>query len=85
MKEATKGSLVTGVIGSDTHIVGNRILSRALEQAGFQVVALGALTPAGEFVDAAIETNADAILPGSLHGSGPRRYPALCGRLSGGG
>jgi len=61
MKKASKGTLVTGVIGSDTHIVGNRILSRALEQAGFEVVALGALTPASEFVDAAIETNADAI------------------------
>ena len=81
MREATKGSLVTGVIGSDTHIVGNRILSRALEQAGFQVVALGALTPAGEFVDAAIETNADAILVSSLYGQGEldcRGFRDLC-------
>ncbi|PZP49032.1 MAG: methylaspartate mutase, partial [Azospira oryzae] len=39
-------TLVTGVIGSDTHIVGNRILSMALEKAGYKVVALGALTPA---------------------------------------
>ena len=78
---ADKGTLVTGVIGSDTHIVGNRILSRALEQAGFQVVALGALTPAGEFVDAAIETNADAILVSSLYGQGEldcRGFRNLC-------
>jgi methylaspartate mutase sigma subunit len=63
-------TLVTGVIGSDTHIVGNRILSMALEKAGFKVVSLGALTPAEDFVKAAIETNADAILISSLYGQG---------------
>jgi methylaspartate mutase sigma subunit len=63
-------TLVTGVIGSDTHIVGNRILSMALEKAGFKVVGLGALTPAEDFVKAAIETNADAILISSLYGQG---------------
>src|SRR5512140_3103012 len=36
-----KAVIVTGVIGSDTHIVGNRILSMALEQAGYKVVSLG--------------------------------------------
>ncbi len=65
-----RATLVTGVIGSDTHIVGNRILSRALEAAGFEVVALGALTPPGEFIEAAIETAADAILVSSLYGQG---------------
>lgn len=81
MTTLSKGTLVTGVIGSDTHIVGNRILSRALEQAGFNVVALGALTPASEFVDAAIETNADAILVSSLYGQGEldcRGFRDLC-------
>ena len=63
-------TLVTGVIGSDTHIVGNRILSMALEKAGFKVVGLGALTPAEDFVKAAIETDADAILISSLYGQG---------------
>lgn len=62
--------LITGVIGSDTHIVGNRILSRALEQAGFRVVSLGALTPAADFIKAAVETAADAILVSSLYGQG---------------
>lgn len=62
--------LVTGVIGSDTHIVGNRILSLALEKAGFRVVSLGALTPAADFIKAAIETAADAILVSSLYGQG---------------
>lgn len=61
---------MTGVIGADAHIVGNRILSMALESAGYKVVALGALTPADEFIRAAIETNADAILLSSLYGQG---------------
>jgi methylaspartate mutase sigma subunit len=63
-------TLVTGVIGSDTHIVGNRILSMALEEAGYKVVSLGALTPAQDFVKAAVETAADAILVSSLYGQG---------------
>jgi len=74
-------TIVTGVIGSDTHIVGNRILSMALEKAGFKVVALGALTPAPEFVKAAVETNADAILVSSLYGQGEldcRGFRELC-------
>ncbi len=73
--------LVTGVIGADTHIVGNRILSRALEKAGFRVTGLGALTPAGDFIKAAIETAADAILVSSLYGQGEldcRGFRDLC-------
>ena len=31
---AMRRTIVTGVVGSDTHIVGNRILSMALEKAG---------------------------------------------------
>lgn len=69
---SNKGSrtVITGVIGADCHIVGNRILSLALQQAGFRVVALGALTPADDFVKAAVETDADAILVSSLYGHG---------------
>lgn len=74
-------TLVTGVIGADTHIVGNRILSMALEKAGYRVAALGALTPAADFVRAAIETRADAILVSSLYGQGEidcRGFRDLC-------
>jgi methylaspartate mutase sigma subunit len=67
---ARNRTLITGVIGSDTHIVGNRILSLALEKAGFKVVSLGALTPGADFIKAAIETAADAILVSSLYGQG---------------
>lgn len=63
-------TLVTGVIGTDPHIIGNRILSYALQEAGFNVVSLGAYTPAEEFIKAAIETNASAILVGSFTGQG---------------
>jgi methylaspartate mutase sigma subunit len=74
-------TLVTGVIGADTHIVGNRILSLALEKAGYKVVTLGALTPAQDFVRAAIETDADGIMVSSLYGQGEidcRGFRDLC-------
>jgi methylaspartate mutase sigma subunit len=73
--------VVTGVIGSDTHIVGNRIISMALEKAGYKVISLGALTPASDFIKAAIETKADAILVSSLYGQGEldcRGFRDLC-------
>jgi methylaspartate mutase sigma subunit len=79
--EHKQKTLITGVIGSDTHIVGNRILSMALEKAGYKVVSLGALTPAHEFVKAAVETAADAILISSLYGQGEldcRGFRDLC-------
>lgn len=79
--ERKQRTLVTGVIGSDTHIVGNRILSMALENAGYKVVSLGALTPAEDFVKAAVETAADAILISSLYGQGEldcRGFRELC-------
>jgi methylaspartate mutase sigma subunit len=77
----SKRTLITGVIGSDTHIVGNRILSMALEDAGYQVVSLGALTPAEDFIKAAIETAADGIMVSSLYGQGEldcRGFRDLC-------
>ena len=74
-------TIVTGVIGADTHIVGNRILSMALEDAGYRVVSLGALTPAIDVIRAAVETAADAILVSSLYGQGEldcRGFRDLC-------
>jgi methylaspartate mutase sigma subunit len=63
-----KGRVVTGVIGADVHVVGNRLLAAALEQAGFRVVNLGVLVTQEEFINAAIESNADALLISSLYG-----------------
>jgi len=69
MDQATK-KIVMGVIGSDVHAVGNRILAYALEQAGFEVINLGVMVSQEEFIAAAIETAADAILVSSLYGHG---------------
>lgn len=63
-------TLITGVIGADAHAVGNKIIAFALEEAGFKVVNLGVMVSQEEFISAAIETNADAILVSSLYGHG---------------
>jgi methylaspartate mutase sigma subunit len=63
-------NLVLGVIGADVHAVGNRILEYALTMAGFKVVNIGVLATQEEFINAAIETNAQAILISSLYGHG---------------
>ena len=60
--------VVLGTIGHDAHIVGSSILRIALEEAGFKVVFLGAVVPPQEFIDAARESAADAILVSSLYG-----------------
>jgi methylaspartate mutase sigma subunit len=67
-KKNSKGKLVTGVIGEDVHIVGIRILEHALRNAGFEIIALGAQTPQEDFIKAAKENKADAILVSSLSG-----------------
>lgn len=63
-------TIVTGVIGADVHAVGNKILAYALEEAGFKVINLGVMVSQEEYIEAAIETNADAILVSSLYGHG---------------
>lgn len=65
-----KKVIVTGVIGADVHAVGNKILAYALEQAGFHVVNLGVMVSQEEYIEAALETNAHAILVSSLYGHG---------------
>ena len=70
-RKKLKGTLVTGVIGEDTHSIGIRILDRTLTEAGFKVVSLGIQVTQEEFVDAVVETNADAILVSSLNGHAP--------------
>ncbi|MDO5725262.1 MAG: methylaspartate mutase subunit S [Tissierellia bacterium] len=66
----TAKTLVLGVIGSDCHAVGNKILDHTLSQAGFNVVNIGVLSSQEDFINAAIETKADAILVSSLYGQG---------------
>ena len=65
-----KKTLILGVIGSDCHAVGNKILDYALTEAGFNVINIGVLSPQEDFINAAVETNADAIIVSSLYGQG---------------
>lgn len=63
-------TIVLGVIGADVHAVGNRILHYALSEAGFNVVNIGVMASQEEFINAAVETNAQAIAVSSLYGHG---------------
>jgi methylaspartate mutase sigma subunit len=69
-KREVNKSVVIGTIGSDAHMIGGWVLQKAFKEAGFTVAFLGAVVPQRQFVDAAIETNADAILVSSMYGMG---------------
>ena len=65
-----KKKLVLGVIGADVHAVGNKILDHAFTLAGFDVTNLGVMVSQEEFIDVALEVDADAIVVSSLYGHG---------------
>ena len=65
-----KKKLVIGVIGADVHAVGIQILNHAFEDAGFEVTNLGDMVSQEEYIAAAVETAADAIMVSSLYGHG---------------
>ena len=65
-----KKKLVIGVIGADVHAVGIQILYHAFTDAGFDVTNLGVMVSQEEYIAAAIETKADAIVVSSLYGPG---------------
>ena len=73
----SKGTVVTGVIGEDVHIIGIRIVEHALRHAGFRIASLGAQVSQEQFIESAIETNADAILVSSLCGHAGILVPGL--------
>jgi methylaspartate mutase sigma subunit len=62
--------IVLGVIGADCHSVGNKILDAFFTEAGFHVINLGVMVSQEEFLDAAVESDAAAILVSSLYGHG---------------
>ena len=62
--------LVLGVIGADVHAVGNKILAHAFTLAGFDVTNLGVMVSQEEYIEAAQEVDADAIIVSSLYGHG---------------
>lgn len=69
-KRQINKSVVIGTIGADAHMIGGWVLSEAYKDAGFKVTFLGAVVPQEEFVQAAVETDADAILVSSSYGMG---------------
>ena len=76
----TKPTVITGTVGKDAHVIGTKILSRALRDAGFNVVELGILTPPNEFIQAAQDNKADAILMSSLYGMGENDVEGFKGK-----
>lgn len=69
-KRTVTKSVVIGTIGADAHMIGGWVLQKAFKEAGFTVNFLGAVVPQQEFINAAIETDADAILVSSMYGMG---------------
>ncbi|VFS76525.1 methylaspartate mutase subunit S [Salmonella enterica subsp. diarizonae] len=65
-----KSTLVIGVIGADCHAVGNKVLDRVFTAHDFRVINLGVMVNQDEYIDAAIETGADAIVVSSIYGHG---------------
>jgi len=65
-----KKTVVLGVLGVDAHVVGNKIMAHALESEGFKVANIGIFSSQEDFIRAAIETAADALLVASLCGHG---------------
>lgn len=63
-------TMVLGVIGADVHAVGNQILNYAFTEAGFNVINLGVMVSQEEFIEAAVESAAGAIVVSSLYGHG---------------
>ena len=55
-------TIVIGVIGADVHAVGNKIIEYVLKNEGYNVVNVGVLSSQEDFINAAVETNADLIL-----------------------
>lgn len=69
-KKTPNKAVVIGTIGKDAHMIGGWVLTQAFKEAGYKVAFLGAVVPQEEFINAAIEIDADAILCSSLYGMG---------------
>lgn len=69
-KRTPNKAVVIGTIGKDAHMIGGWVLTQAFRDAGYKVAFLGAVVPQEEFINAAIEIDADAILCSSLYGMG---------------
>ena len=70
MSRTPNMSVVIGTIGEDAHIIGGWVLMHTFRRAGFNVAFIGAMAPQQDFINAAIEVDADAILVSSSYGMG---------------
>ena len=70
-KRKVNKSVVIGTIGADAHIIGGWVLKHTFSRAGFKVTFLGSMVPQEDFINAAVESDADAILVSSSYGMGP--------------
>lgn len=68
MNAEDKIKVVTGTIGDDIHSFGIKVIEHALNDAGFRVVPLGIQTSQEDFIKAAIEADAGAVLISSMSG-----------------
>lgn len=75
-------TVILGVIGSDAHVVGITIIEQALTAAGFDVQNLGVQTSKAEFVSAAADHDAGAVLVSSLYGHARQDCQGLHERLA---
>ena len=68
LSSLARRTVVTGVAGDDIHVMGIRLVEHALKSAGAKVISLGVMTPIADFVEAAVETAADAVVLSSSNG-----------------
>ena len=73
-------NIVTGTIGDDIHSFGIKVIEHALGTAGFTPVPLGIQVSQEDFVRAAIESDARAILVSSMSGHARLLCEGLRGR-----
>jgi len=60
-EQGQKHKIVIGVIEGDTHDIGKNLVKIMLESSGFEVIDLGRDIAPAQFVEKAVETNADII------------------------
>ncbi|MDR1829898.1 MAG: corrinoid protein [Candidatus Fibromonas sp.] len=60
-EQTQKHKIVIGVIQGDTHDIGKNLVKIMLESSGFEVIDLGRDIPPAQFVEKAVETDADII------------------------
>jgi len=69
MNKQQQGKVILGVAGSDSHVVGNKLIEKLLIANGFEVINLGACTPIEEFATTfSLHPDALCIAIGSLNG-----------------